>query len=61
MDHPLTHGRPRRRGAAMVEMALVLPILIGLTFGAIEYGWMFFRASISAAIARMSRQELLNR
>ena len=45
MDHPLTYGRRRRRGAAMVEMALVLPILIGLTFGAIEYGWMFFRAS----------------
>ena len=36
---------PRRRGAAMVEMALVLPLLIALLFGIIEYGWMFFRAA----------------
>ena len=35
----------RRRGAALVEMALVLPILLLLTFAVIEYGWLTFRAS----------------
>jgi Flp pilus assembly protein TadG len=30
-----------RRGAAMVEMALVLTLLMMLTLGAIEYGWLF--------------------
>ena len=39
-----TPNRPRR-GAALVEMAIVLPLLILLTFAALEYGWMFFRAS----------------
>lgn len=29
----------------MVEMALILPLLIMLTFAIVEYGWMFFRAS----------------
>jgi Flp pilus assembly protein TadG len=32
-----------RRGLATVEMALLLPILLVLTFAAIEYGWMFFK------------------
>jgi Flp pilus assembly protein TadG len=35
--------RPRRNGLATVEMALLLPILLVLTFAAIEYGWMFFK------------------
>jgi len=26
----------------MVELALILPVLLGLTFGIIEYGWMFY-------------------
>ena len=38
-------NRQRSRGAAMVEMALVLPILLLLTFAVIEYGWLTFRAS----------------
>ena len=29
------------RGAAMVEMAIVLTLLMMLTLGAIEYGWLF--------------------
>ena len=33
----------RRRGLATVEMALLLPILLVLTFAAVEYGWMFFK------------------
>ena len=35
--------RRRRRGLATVEMALLLPILLTLTFAAVEYGWMFFK------------------
>jgi Flp pilus assembly protein TadG len=33
-----------RRGLAAVEAALVFPILVLLTFGAIEYGWLFLKA-----------------
>src|SRR5687767_843852 len=31
----------RRRGSLTVECALLLPVLFMLTFGLIEYGWMF--------------------
>ena len=44
----MVNGRINRRcprGAALVEMALVLPILLLLTFAVIEYGWLTFRAS----------------
>ena len=34
-------GRDRSRGAVLVEAALLFPILILLTFGAIEYGLVF--------------------
>ena len=36
--------RKSRRGTAMLEMALVLPLLLLLTFALIEYGWLFLRA-----------------
>jgi Flp pilus assembly protein TadG len=36
------HGR---RGAAMVEMAIVLPLLLLLLLGIIEWGWIFFKVS----------------
>ncbi|MFW2382211.1 MAG: TadE/TadG family type IV pilus assembly protein [Acidimicrobiales bacterium] len=32
---------PDQRGAAMVEFALIAPILLGLLFGIIEFGWTF--------------------
>ena len=32
-------GRKRRRGSAAVELAVVLPFLLTLLFGIIEYGW----------------------
>ena len=39
-------GRRRtgRSGVVAVEMALVVPILLMLTFGLIEYGWMFLKS-----------------
>jgi len=32
------------KGIATIEMALLLPILCMLTFGVMEYGWMFLKA-----------------
>ncbi len=37
------HKTHRGRGLALTEMALVLPLLLWLTLGAIEYGWIFLK------------------
>src|SRR4051812_34282212 len=34
-----------RSGAALVEMAIVMPILCLLTLGLMEYGWIFMKVS----------------
>jgi Flp pilus assembly protein TadG len=34
----------RRRGIVLVETALIIMIIILLTFGVMEYGWMFMQA-----------------
>ena len=42
MMHRTGHLRcRRRRAAAVVEMAVVTPLLLTLLFGIIEYGWVF--------------------
>ena len=55
----LREARPRRRdqgGAAAVEFALVLPLLVLLLFGIISYGVMLsFRQSLSQAAAEGAR------
>lgn len=39
--HDLTSRSPhRRRGIASLEFVLILPVLLVLLFGVIEYGWM---------------------
>jgi len=38
-----TRKENRCRGAAAVEVALVLPVLLLVTFGAIRYGWFFLK------------------
>jgi Flp pilus assembly protein TadG len=42
-NSPRPHDRSRfRRGGALLEAALVLPIVVGLTFGMVEAGYFFF-------------------
>lgn len=49
--------RRDQRGAAAVEFALVLPILLLLVFGIISYGYMLsFRGSMSQAAAEGARE-----
>ena len=35
------HGQGRRRAAAIVEFAVILPVLLTILFGIIEYGYIF--------------------
>jgi Flp pilus assembly protein TadG len=42
----------RKRGLAILEMALILPLLFLLVMGVIEYGWLFFKNQQVAAAAR---------
>lgn len=49
----LTLNRKRRRsGIAAIEMALLLPLLLTLVFGMIEYGSLFWRGQQVANAAR---------
>ncbi|HET6576664.1 MAG TPA: TadE/TadG family type IV pilus assembly protein [Fimbriiglobus sp.] len=38
MFRPVIRTRPRRRGAAVVEMAVITPVLLMFIFGIIEFG-----------------------
>ena len=42
----------QRRGVVLIEAALVFPILLLLTFGLIEYGWLFLRMETITNAAR---------
>ncbi|HOA74487.1 MAG TPA: pilus assembly protein [Phycisphaerae bacterium] len=49
-----------RRGAATVEMAVVTPILLGLLFAIIEYGWIFMlQANVTNAAREACRVGIL--
>ena len=39
--HRVGSSARRRRGVAVVELAVVLPLLLALVFGIIEFGWVF--------------------
>lgn len=47
-----TKGKSRYRGAAIVEAAVVFPLIFILTFGVIEYGWLFLKAQQITNAAR---------
>lgn len=42
-----------RKGLAIVEVAIVLPLLLILSLGAIRYGWLFLKAEQITNAARM--------
>ena len=44
--------RRTERGAALVELAIVLTLVMILTFGVMEYGWMFYQMQQVTAAAR---------
>ena len=48
----LMSSRRSRRGLATIEMALILPLLLILVFGVIEYGWLFFKNQQISSAAR---------
>ena len=51
----------RRRGNAVLDAALVLPLLISLTFGTVEYGYFFFlKHSIQGAAREGCRVGILS-
>jgi len=47
-----TARRDRQRGAAAVEFALVLPLLLTLVLGSIDWGWFFFIDQLVTNAAR---------
>ena len=50
--HKSGAGATRDRGAAAVELALVLPIFLLLIFGIMQYGWTFYQTQETAQAAR---------
>jgi Flp pilus assembly protein TadG len=48
----MARRRRRERGAAAVEMAIVLPLLVLLLGGVIDFGWLFFNEIMLANAAR---------
>ena len=56
VPHHKTAGRRREEGAALVEMAFVLPVLFLLIFGAVEFGMVFKeRLTIASAASSAGR------
>jgi len=54
-------GSPRARGAAVVEFAVVLPLLLTILFGIIEYGWVFMvRQTLQTAAREGARIAVLS-
>ncbi len=55
-----TRSRRRARAAAVVEFAVVLPLLLTILFGIIEYGWVFMvRQTLQTAAREGARLAVL--
>ena len=52
LSRPRRSGRPPRRGNALLDLAFVLPILLALTFGAVEYGYALYVKHVLQGAAR---------
>ncbi len=52
MDRVKRLRRPSRRGTTLVEAAFVLPLLLLVLLGAIEYGWLLFNVQQITNAAR---------
>ena len=50
--HPIPQGGPRRRGAAVVELALLLPFLTFLLLITIDYCRLFYYSQVVTNCAR---------
>ena len=48
----IANRRGNRRGAAILEMALTLGLLLNLTFGMVEFGYYFYVKNSFANAAR---------
>lgn len=60
MQRALRRGDHRARAAAVVEFAVVLPLLLTILFGIIEYGWVFMvRQSLQTAAREGCRVAIL--
>jgi TadE-like protein len=67
MTHPITRYRPagrnegdrRRRGAAVVEMAIVLMVFITLVLGMLDLGIAVFRRHVIAQAARQGVRQAI--
>ena len=44
---------PSRRGSAAVEFALVMPVLMAILMGIIDYGWFYLKESLVADALRV--------
>jgi Flp pilus assembly protein TadG len=49
---PILNRTRRRRGSAVLDMALVFPVLIMLAFGVVEYGYYFYVKHNAQAASR---------
>ena len=52
-------GTRREDGAAALEFGLVVPVIIMMIFGIIQYGYMFWSLQTAAATAREAARQLI--
>ena len=55
----LCQNRHRENGQATVEFALLTPLLLGMLFGIIEFGWIFFNIAMISNITRTAAREAI--
>lgn len=61
MIHRNLQSRPRRRGNGVLEAALVLPVLLALSMGMVEFGQFFYmKHTIQAASRDGARTAILS-